>query len=193
MLPLSIIEKIDNEEDLIFYESLYKSTVDRLVKSTRRILRGIDEQDALDIVHTLFLDLIQDIDKLKAATSPESYIFVCLRHQISKYLKDRKECTSFEDFLEKYRDPLFPAEMTSVEDIVIGSERAAFLQSFIQELPLLQQEYVRLKYFMGLDNAEIGKLLDISREYAKVLDYRARQTLKKLMKSYRMEVCCGGR
>lgn len=142
------------------------------------VLKKVNDKDtAADITQQTFL---------KALTSIEKYIYKGFPYSAYLYRIAINECNSFfrnnskirfvvvdEEFSEGLIDQL---GMEDTYDSRIGKLKDAFLQLKMNEIQLLELRFFEIKSFK-----EIGYILSISENLAKVKTYRLLSKMKKIM------------
>lgn len=72
------------------------------------------------------------------------------------------------------------SEEKVIDSIVLNEERKAIRRG-VEKLTETSRNVLELKYYNGLDNSEISKILGITKKHVEVRLNRAREALKKVM------------
>lgn len=82
---------------------------------------------------------------------------------------------------ENERRKVEPATGKGILEMMIQKERNQNLYQAIQKLKDIEREAVVLYYFAGISQEEIGRILNLSYGNTRVILYRAKKNLKKLL------------
>lgn len=141
-------------------------------------LAPISEAFVLDCIHDVFAELWVKQSKLSQPENVRYYLLKALKVRML-HLLQRKE-RPFRPLSQLEVDDLW-AEPSS-EDIFSQHEehtsRQELVQKLISQLPPRQQEAIRLRFVEELDYVEIAEVLDINRQSAQNLVYRAIEKLR---------------
>ncbi len=117
-----------------------------------------------DCIQELFLTLLEQRNTVSNAYSVHSYLFVSMRRMLFYNLRKRKN----QQIRNKVFTEHFIDENFHIENRIINSEieheLADILQRALSDLSNRQKQVIHLKYFEGLSNSEIAKLLCINRQ-----------------------------
>lgn len=124
-----------------------------------------------DIVQETVLRLIRRVPTLRRLDPPAqvTYLALTLRSAALGYLKGAQPP---EEPPEEDPDALQP------EDQFLQAERRAGLREALSRLSQRDQTLLLAKYYLGLDNQEIGALLDVGTDSVRPLLARARARAK---------------
>ena len=131
-----------------------------------------NRQDAEDIVHDAWLQILNKRDHWHTISNIEAYCFRIVRNLALDMLllKDRQGFS-----LQENTD--YP-DTKNVEEQLSSNEEIRLIHQLIHQLPEKQKTIVQLRDVEGLSYKEISEILDISEEQVKVTLFRARQKIK---------------
>lgn len=134
----------------------------------RRALRFVSRHEAEEIVHDVFLRLLESPERFRGDSSPATWLYTVTTRLCIDHLRSR----SLRDALVQLHGP----DLFGGEDPGTAAEARAFLSSLWRRLdPDLTMIGV-LYYLDGLTTAQIGKLLEVSdRTIANRLDSLTRE------------------
>lgn len=160
---------------------IYRSYVNKLYNYGRQFA---DEELARDCVQDLFFDLINARKKLRHIVSVKAYLFAVLRRKIIRKLKQkgREIEESKLDNASKFRIAISSDGSTPIDEMISG--RLELLKEACNALPTKQREAIMLYYYEKLSYKEIAEIFEMSKvSSARILVYRALDTLKKLLEN----------
>ena len=140
------------ELDKASFEAVFRKFFPALMAFSLKYLP--DEDDAREVVHTVFINLWERRASLDTSTSLKSYLFTSVHHRSLNMLRDRR----------KFSDHEMP-EVHSEEDIqsrVESMELEEQIGNVIASLPEKCREIFELNRFGGLKYLEIAEKLGIS-------------------------------
>jgi len=126
-----------------------------------------DEALVQDTIQELFVALWKKGEDLNTKSSLENYLFVSLRNNLIRKIRNIKTVEFDIDMAEK---EAIPSELL---------QREVRLSALIEKLPPRQREVIFLRYFKDKSYQEIADLLGISYQVARNFSYRAIQFLRK--------------
>ena len=143
------------------------------------ICRKVNGEDVChDILHDVFLKLINNEDRISVIEQPASYIIKMAQNTIIDYYRSKKKIIS-----QSQNEETITIETLS--DIQLAD---CCLLSFIKKLPPAYSEALILTELEGLSQKDLAEKLNISYTGAKSRVQRARQMLKKeILKCCRYE------
>lgn len=164
---LVYIQMIDAPEDKHKFEVIYLEYRRLMFYIANRILNN--EQDAEDAVHTAFVAIAENIEKIIDPMCPKT----------KGYIVTVVESKAIDMYRRKQRHPqgLFDEETAGLGVEYEGHHAIARCFSL---LPAQAKHILLLKYRYGYDNREIAKMLNISEANAIKRIQRAKQKLEKL-------------
>lgn len=141
-------------------------------------LVSISEAFVLDCIHDVFTELWIKRDRLTVPENIRSYLFKAMKNRVLHLLK-RQERPHMFVVQENFEDMWFEA---SAEDILAqkeeSSNRQEMVTKLVAQLPPRQQEALRLRFVENLDYQEIGDMLEVNRQSAQNLVFRAVEKLR---------------
>ncbi|WP_101696937.1 RNA polymerase sigma factor [Clostridium minihomine] len=171
MLPI-YLALIESEEDKNKFEQIYTTYRKLMFYVANKILR--DEQLAEDAVHSSFLKIIQNFDKIVEIDGhkTKSYVVITVRNESINLYRSRRR---------KGELSLDQMEDTFMQPFSLPQEDSGELIKAISELPVIHRDILKLKYIMNYSNEEIGSMLDISEDAVRKRLERARNKLKGIL------------
>lgn len=172
---------IDNPTDRNKFEILYQKYRQFLFYRASQILGNTSDSE--DIVHDVYLKLLEIIDKIGEPDSPQAnspqakalLTIIVENKAIDLYRRRQsKSIGSLDDTLYKSED-----SGTDIESFVLDRHTIAMA---IAALPSKYRAVLILKYSQGFSTSEIGTILSMSTENVKKTLQRARQKLKDNLK-----------
>lgn len=156
------------------FELIYREYIDLLYIYGSKIT---DNEDILkDSVQQLFLELYTSGKNLSNPQNIKFYLLKALKIIIINEIKKSRKLTTLEsiDFIQ------FDIELDAENKLIdseVKQDRVMHLQELLNELSPEKRELLFLKFYSGLNNHEIGKVLGLKQETVKKKIYR---TLKQL-------------
>ena len=178
MLTWAILA-IENESDRELIERLYSQNYALMIQKAKGILKS--HQRAEDAVEAVMLKLIDRIELLHGCNqaSLRSYLLTCVRNEaIGQLRRDGKLYPG--DAEEKLR--VLPDDGDAVDAKLLRREQVQALVSALRRLPERESLALRMKYYEGMNDAEIGALLGIKAGSVRSLICRARGKVFQLLK-----------
>jgi len=131
-----------------------------------------------DCIQDLFLKLWQNRRTLTEVTTVQSYLIVALRNRIHDSFRKKKKEYSLEDHKEAEQNYI----EASTEDHWVKLEHQKLQREAVKEvlnkLPERMRQAVYLRYFEGLEYADIAHIMKIRRQVAINMVYRAGKKLR---------------
>lgn len=162
------LQMIDTPEDKHKFEILYREYRGLMFCLAKRILNN--EQDAEDAVHTAFVSIAENIQKIDEPICPKTkgYIVIIVENKA----------------IDLYRQKQKYVKMLPLEEDIVGYtvpfEGSCAISRCISLLPAQDRHILLLKYEYGCNNREISKILNITMANAIKRIQRAKQKLEKL-------------
>jgi RNA polymerase sigma-70 factor, ECF subfamily len=151
------------------FEALYRATVDDLYAYAATLLR--DRGAAEDVVAATFERAYRRMGSFDARRgSARQWLFGIARHAALDELRRRRRAVALA------ADP--DARLAVVDDDAPDPVRRATVRAALARLDARDRELVALKFFAGLDNAEIAGVLGISPSNAGTRLHRAVRRLR---------------
>jgi RNA polymerase sigma-70 factor (ECF subfamily) len=134
------------------FEALFREYFPPLMSFARKIL--VDEDDAREVVHNVFINLWEKRQKIDLSTSLKSYLFTSVHNRSLNVIRDRKKFSS-EEVPETAGDWDVSAQIESME----LEEK---INDAIKSLPEKCRQIFELNRFDGMKYGEIAMQLNIS-------------------------------
>jgi len=162
------------------FEELFRSYFTPLMLFARKIL--VDEDDAREVVHKVFIALWEKRDKLDLNTSLKSYLFTSVHNRSLNLLRDRK----------KFSDEELPevAGNWDVSTQIEAMELEEKIRETIQSLPDKCRQIFELNRFEGLKYSEIAQELNISVKTVENQMSKALKILREKLMHYLILLLC---
>jgi len=165
------------------FEALYKKYYEQIFRYIHQ--RMDDKEMAFDITSQVFLKAMINLPKYKYKGVPfSSWLYRIAMSEVYQSFKDKKstrtvnvDTSNVEDIIEE------------VEQDNTGEMRQALLE-VIGDLPEVELQIIEMRYFEKRSYREIGDILGMTENNAKVKAYRIVEKLKKsfsMRKSYNYE------
>lgn len=142
----------DTGMDKDAFEELFREFFPPLMSFARKIL--VYEDDAREVVHTVFINLWEKREKIDLSTSLKSYLFTSVHNRSLNVIRDRKKFSSEE-----------VPEMAGEWDVstqIESMELEEKINEAIESLPEKCRQIFELNRFDGLKYGEIAMQLNIS-------------------------------
>lgn len=133
-----------------------------------------NEQDAEDILQTVFLKLLSNLQNLKDIKKIYSWVYTITKNAIFDYYKSQKQELNIDDYEEDIH--FEPQEESSV-----NKEIEQCIKIMIQHLPEKYKEAIILTEFQNISQKELAIRMGISVPGAKSRVQRARHYLKDML------------
>ena len=134
------------------FEQLFRDYFPPLMAFARKIL--VDEDDAREVVHLVFIKLWEKRNEVDLSTSLKSYLFTSVHNRSLNVIRDRKKFSSGEV-------PEVAGEW-DVSAQIESMELEGKMREVIDSLPEKCREIFEMNRFEGLKYGEIASKLDIS-------------------------------
>ena len=178
-----------NEEDRTFIEALYYRYGDFMYKTALDILH--DSHDAEDAVMDVMCKIIKYAAKFDGAsdTQIQNQIVIGIRTTVERKAIDcynaRKKVKQNELYLYELEESNFEIEDMDGDprELLLAKESRLAVQKALTLLPKAQQDAINLVYYGGYSTAEAADFLNITVEALRGRLHKARNNLKKLLRS----------
>lgn len=154
------------------FKAVYEHLADRVFSFVRARARTRDE--ALDIVQDVFVDVWGALPNFRYVSPAHfySFVFVIAKRKLIRHYK-----TQTHESLDDLESNLHPSVEADVRD-------PDGMRELVAKLPEKYREVVELRYWSGLSFAEIGDILDISENNAKIRHHRAIKELERFINNH---------
>ena len=156
------------------FEQLFRDYFPPLMAFARKIL--VDEDDAREVVHLVFINLWEKRSEVDLSTSLKSYLFTSVHNRSLNVIRDRKKFSSGEV-------PEVAGEW-DVSAQIESMELEGKIREVIDSLPEKCREIFKMNRFEGLKYGEIANKLDISIRTVENQISKALKILKEQLAKY---------
>ena len=169
-----------SETDKDKFEKIYIKYRKLMFSAAYKILG--DAQLSEDAVHTAFMRILNNLDKLEGVDSPRTkgYVVIVAENVAKTMYMQRKRIVSLED-------EEMPMSAGDVADAYEDKSSAEYVARLIASMPKKYGDVLILKYLNGLSDREIASSLGLSDSAARKRLQRAREMLRKLLDGYELE------
>jgi RNA polymerase sigma factor (sigma-70 family) len=157
-------------------EQIYRDHAAALIKYGRKF--SADGQLVEDCLQDLFIELWKNREGLGNTDAIRKYLLVSLRRKIIRALGHSR--IAGQEPEEHHFTAVFDIE-SQLEMEEWDNERRKQLQKALESLSKRQQEVLYLKYFMEMDYAQIGEIMELNYQSARNLAHRALEAIRNLM------------
>ena len=138
-------------------------------------LRVDDEALAQDLTAATFERALAHLDQLRSPGAFGGWLFRIARNELAQYYRRRRAHVPLEAVADR------PDGALPVEAQVGRSEDLARLLAAVRTLSEREQEIIGLKFLGGLNNRQIGQVMDLRAGHVAVILYRAIRQLRDLL------------
>lgn len=156
------------------FEQLFRDYFPPLMAFARKIL--VDEDDAREVVHLVFIKLWEKRNEVDLSTSLKSYLFTSVHNRSLNVIRDRKKFSSGEV-------PEVAGEW-DVSAQIESMELEGKIREVIDSLPEKCREIFEMNRFEGLKYGEIASKLDISIKTVENQMSKALKILREQLEKY---------
>ncbi len=128
-----------------------------------------------DICQETFLKAILSMPSQH--TNPRAWLYLVARNMCLNFLKKEKSRADIGEVREQ------PEENTDVIEEIISRENRRRLYKALQRIDSRKREVLVLQYFAGLSQKEISAVMRITSENVRILGYRGKREIKKIMEA----------
>lgn len=158
-------------------ENLYEEIQPKLYNFF--FIKTSSKEVAEDLTQEVFYQAIKSYTSFKGNSSLTTWMFSIAYNILKKYYRKNKYDKSLNEKL-KFK----PNLEESIDYNLLIQDEKKLLKSAISELDETSREIVILRIYSELTFKEIGKILNISENYARVSFYRAKAKIKEIMGGY---------
>ncbi|TDQ07498.1 RNA polymerase sigma-70 factor [Pedobacter metabolipauper] len=160
------------------YTQLFERYWAVLLQHAVKLLK--DEDEALDVVQSIFTALWVKRNGIKISSSVKSYLYSAVRNRIISKIRHNKV---HEGYLHSLVDLEEKGDFVT-DNQVRFKELTSQLEMEVSKLPPRQQEVFKLSRNQGLSHAQIAEALSISDETVKKQINKALKVLKVKLEAY---------
>jgi RNA polymerase sigma factor (sigma-70 family) len=165
------------EGDNDAYTTLYRNHIRAMYRYGMSLVPA-SEAFVFDCIHDVFTEIWAKRSRLNVPQNVRHYLLHALKIRILHLLQRKEKPTtpiSQTEFDHLWAEPSPEEMMVLYED---NQHKQALIQKLIAQLPPRQQEALRLRFAEGFDYAEIAQMLDVNRQSAQNLVFRAIDKLR---------------
>lgn len=137
-----------------------------------------NKEIAEDVTSETFFKFMANIEKIKKEESIKTYLLQIAKNTYYTYIKRENLLKLINDYDENIKDK------KNIEEEFLKKEERTFIENLIEKLEEPYKTIVKLRVYEELSFKEIGEIYKKSDNWACVCYYRAKDKLKKGMKSY---------
>ena len=160
-----------------YFKQAYYALHPKLYRVACSILKNTE--DAEDILQDAYCKLWDDRRKLVDIQKPEAYCVTLVKNLCLDFLRSPK-AAHHKATIDDYD---FPDQTTNAETDMTSNETIEIIKALIRRLPDKQQRVLDLRVFAGCTSEDIERITGESPENVRVLLSRARNTLRKKLKT----------
>ena len=131
---------------------------------------------AEELVAETFLEIVKSVALFRAEADIKTWIFSIARHRWLRYLRRKREDVSIEDIPGELMAPGKPLEQQCME-----REMAERIYELLGQEPERTGQVVHMR-LEGYSFREIGVKLGISENSARVIEFRAKQKIREILR-----------
>jgi RNA polymerase sigma factor (sigma-70 family) len=155
------------------FDRLYKTHIQALIQYGYKVTNN--RSLIQDCIQDLFVELWQNRSSLGQVHSIKHYLLKSLRYKIIRALQ--------KDTTKALEEAELSSDFDTVESHILAQEDsqqyAQQLAAALLQLPKRQKEAIHLRYFQGLSNEEVARLMGVNYQSACKFIYTALRTLRK--------------
>ena len=136
-----------------------------------------NEALAEECIQDLFCYIYEKRDTLNPINHMKGYLFASYRRRVMQVCNKSVQTFPIEDY------PTYNGHQSHEEEIIMSEiylEKRHRLAQLLDALPFRQREVIFLKYYNGLDAAEIREVMGISHQGALNILYKAMKNLRRI-------------
>jgi len=134
------------------------------------------KQVAEDLAEDVFLKAFTKLNSINQPEAFEGWLYQIARNLVIDYYRQKK----VEVTLDEVENTL--SYESNVIDLISLGERQKILLEILRELGTEQQIVIKLKFFEGLENAQIAEILNKNEGAIRVIQHRAIARLQEIIK-----------
>ena len=163
---------LDSEADRALISDLFASNYHRMKRAALEILH--EPNAAEDAVQDTFLRCMKKMDRLRELKEPARavYLLTALKHNALNHARKGGAHASVPMEEIDMPDESDPVEERVIKSLTVEAVKAAFLK-----LPDSQQDVLRYKYLLELNDGEIASALGVSKASVRVYLMRAKKAV----------------
>ncbi len=173
-LESKIIDRAQHGDADAFGE-LYKAHLDAMYSYISKRVGEVNEVE--NLTQTVFLKAWQALERYKPSKVPfRAWLYRIAHNTVIDYYRTKKETASLEEHT------MIPTNtLNSPEETIVSKERNETLRQAITKLRPAYQQVLSLRFLSGLGYSETAKVLGRQVNAVRVLQFRALQSLHKVL------------
>lgn len=179
LISSSVVKKA-KEGDQLAFETIYETYFQRINFMVKQYI--LDDEEAKDITHDIFINVYQNISKLKEENAFHSWLYRMTYNTCSNYNRVKYREVVFNE--EKAAEDVVDIKVKKTSDIIENQRIMNVIEESLQEMSNVLKSVGTLKYFAGLKIEEIAEILDIPKGTVKSRLNKVRILLKKDLKKH---------
>lgn len=177
--------ELNAKEDIELYEEFIngdKEAFNEIIRKYRRtlilfIMRLVKNKEvAEDIAQDAFVYILMNKEEYNMKYSFKTYLYTIAKCRAMNHIKKERKIIPFDEAYIK------EVEEEIVEESILENENKRELYEALRKLKKSQQIVVYLKEIEGLRYKEISKILNKTETEVKMIGYRGRKRLEKLIR-----------
>ena len=161
------------------FEIIYERHINILANYGRRICG--DDDMVKDAIHDMFIDLWRNRTNLGETESIKYYLLKAYRRNLVKKIIASKKLETHSDSFGSYIGDFELSHEISLIKAEVEEDNLAQLNNSLEELPPRQKEALFLRFYTGLNYAEISKIMEVNSQSAYNMVFRSLKVLREKM------------
>jgi len=175
MLSKSEIEKLVRRAQFGDEES-FATIFDHFFDKIFRYIRfRVDESEAEDLTHDVFLKVVQNFKKYKQTTGFSAWIFRIAHNTVIDFYRKKRELLGVDDEIS-FR---IPDPCPNPEQQTQKHQEFQKIRETLNLLSPIHREILELKFLEGFSNAEIAKITEKTEGNVRIIQLRALREMRK--------------
>lgn len=151
------------------YKILYEKYVNEMF--SYGIALGVERETLYDLIHDVFLHLIEHQNEIPGEGSEKYYLFRSLKNRLIS-LKRKEICFEGLEEVDDYEFSISVSGLELIEEEEERKEVAELIEEMLQCLTGRQKEAIYLRFMQELEYDEISELLGLTTKATRKLVYR---------------------
>lgn len=157
------------------YKILYEKYVNEMFSYGTAL--GIEEETLYDLIHDVFLHLIEHQNEMPGEDCEKYYLFRSLKNRWISY-KRKEICMEDIEDINDYEFSISVSSLELIEEEEKRKEITELVEEILQCLTGRQKEAIYLRFMQGLEYDEIARLLSLTTKGSRKLIYRAMDRIR---------------
>lgn len=167
------------EGDNTGFEQLVLKYKDHLIYFIHRYIKNLDIAE--DIAQDVFVEVLIHKERFRLNSNFKTYIFAIGHHKVVDYIRKNNRQIPVEDFTSLKEMEVWQQEESELEKHVLQKEQNELLKRSIKVLKEDYQAAILMVDLEGMSYKEAANVLHKNVPQMKILIYRARKALKKVI------------